>query len=173
MAIFRGVESVMTVYTVHEPPLRSGDSDSDPARFAFVRDGFYWGAFFFSVLWMLWHRLWLVLLGFVVVVAAVAVALGVLGATAWASAAVGLLLAILLGIEASTLRRWTLTRRGWTQLGVVVADDRELAERRFFDAWAAGAPSSPAPPLPSPPPARMMNTRDEVIGLFPQPGARP
>jgi hypothetical protein len=162
----------MTVYTVHEPPLRRADSDSDPARFAFVRDGFYWSAFFFSVLWMLWHRLWLVLIGFVVLVGAVAVALRVLGAAPWAGAAVGLLLAVLLGIEASTLRRWTLARRGWSQLGVVVADDRELAERRFFDAWAAGAPSSPALPMASPPPGRVMNTRDEVIGLFPQPGAR-
>ena len=163
----------MTVYTVHEPPLRRGDSDSDPARFAFVRDGFYWGAFFFSMLWMLWHRLWLVLIGFVVVVVALGVALGVLGASAWAGAAVGLLLAILLGIEASTLRRWTLTRRGWTQLGVVVADDRDLAERRFFDAWVAGAPSSPALPMPGSPSVRTMNTRGDVIGLFPQPGARP
>jgi hypothetical protein len=163
----------MTVYTVHEPPLRRGDSDSDPARFAFVRDGFYWGAFFFSVLWMLWHRLWLVLLGFAVVVAVVAVALGVLGASAWAGAAVGLLLAILLGIEASTLRRWTLTRRGWSELGVVVADDRELAERRFFDAWVAGMPSSSALPMPASTPVRMMNPRSDVIGLFPQPEARP
>jgi uncharacterized protein DUF2628 len=163
----------MTVYTVHEPPLRRGDSDSDPSRFAFVRDGFYWAAFFFSVLWMLWHRLWLVLLGFLVVVAAVVAALGVLGASAWAGAAVGLLLAVLLGIEASTLRRWTLARRGWSQLGVVVADDRELAERRFFDAWAAGAPSLSALPMPGPPPVRMMNPRSDVIGLFPQPGARP
>jgi Protein of unknown function (DUF2628) len=163
----------MAVYTVHEPPWHRGDSDSDPARFAFVRDGFYWSAFFFPVLWMLWHRLWLVLIGFVVLVAAVAVALAVLGASAWASATVGLLLAILLGIEASTLRRWTLTRRGWSQLGVVVADDRELAERRFFDAWAAGAPSSSTVPMSSPSSVRTMNTRDDVIGLFPQPGARP
>ena len=163
----------MSVYTVHEPPLGRGESDGDPARFAFVRDGFYWSAFFFSVLWMLWHRLWLVLISFVVVVVAVAVALGVLGASAWTSATVGLLLAILLGIEASTLRRWTLTRRGWNHVGVVVADDRELAERRFFDVWAAGAASSPALPMSSPPSLRTMNTREDVIGLFPQPGARP
>jgi len=161
----------MTVYTVHEPPLRRGESDADPARFAFVRDGFYWAAFFFSVLWMLWHRLWLVLIGYLLVVGAVAAALTVLGASAWAGPAVGLLLAILLGIEASTLRRWTLTRRGWSQLGVVVADDRELAERRFFDAWAAGAPPSPALPVSGPPAVRMTHTRSDVIGLFPQPGA--
>jgi Protein of unknown function (DUF2628) len=162
----------MAVFTVHEPPLRRQHSDGDPARFAFVRDGFYWSAFFFSVLWMLWHRLWLVLIGFVVLVTAVAVALAALGASSWASATVGFLLAILLGIEASTLRRWTLARRGWSQIGVVVADDRELAERRFFDAWIAGEPPSPLS-MASPPSVRMTNPRDDVIGLFPHPGARP
>ena len=33
------------------------------------------------------------------------------------------------------MRRWTLARRGWKNLGVVVGDDLEAAERRFFDAW--------------------------------------
>jgi len=162
----------MTVYTVHEPPLRRGESDVDPARFAFVRDGFYWSAFFFAVLWMLWHRLWLALLGYVVVAAAIVVAMTALGASTAAKVIVGLLLALLVGIEASTLRRWTLNRRGWTQLGVVVADDRDLAERRVFDTWAAGSPPS-GPAMASPPSSRAPNTRRDVLGLFPQPGPRP
>ena len=32
-----------------------------PERFKFVRDGFSWGAFLFGPLWMVRHRLWLVL----------------------------------------------------------------------------------------------------------------
>jgi hypothetical protein len=39
---------------------------------------------------------------------------------------VGLLLAILIGIEGSSLRRWGLERRHWTGLGVV---DKELERR--------------------------------------------
>jgi hypothetical protein len=163
----------MTVYTVHEPPLRRGESDVDPVRFAFVRDGFYWSAFFFAVLWMLWHRLWLVLLGYVVAAGAIVVAMTALGASTAAKVTIGLLLALLVGIEASSLRRWTLSRRGWTQLGVVVADDRDLAERRFFDSWAAGAPPSPSPAVASLPSSRVVNTRGDVLGLFPQPGSRP
>ena len=50
---------------------------------------------------------------------------------------VGLLIAILVGIEASSLRRWKLARRKFEQVGVVVADDLEMAERRFFDGWVA------------------------------------
>src|SRR5262252_3960949 len=127
-----GLEAMMAVYTVFEPPLRGQESESDPARFAFVRDGFYWSAFFFAVLWMLWHRLWLVLIGYLVVAAAMAGLLRLSGASGAASVLVGFLLALLVGIEASTLRRWTLARRGWKPVGVVVADDFELAERRYF-----------------------------------------
>ena len=58
----------MSVYTVHEPPLRAGAAASDVERFAFVRDGFSWWAFLFAPLWMLRHRMWLVLIGYVVVV---------------------------------------------------------------------------------------------------------
>ncbi len=44
-----------------------------------------------------------------------------------------LLIAILMGFEAASLQRWTLSRRNWRQLDIVVADDAESAERRFFD----------------------------------------
>jgi hypothetical protein len=81
------------------------------------------------------------------------------------------------------LRRWTLARRGWNNLGVIVADDVELAERRFFDAWSgqvwaaqnwAGQPGpapEPAPPAPAPGPTSP--AQPDVIGLFPQPGTQP
>ena len=54
----------MPVYTVHEPPMRGLPSVPDAERFAFVRDGFYFWAFLFAPLWMLWHRMWLVLVGY-------------------------------------------------------------------------------------------------------------
>ncbi len=60
----------MSVYTVHEPPLRGADASAEPERFVFVRDGFHWWAFLLAPLWMLWHRLWLVFVIYLVVVAA-------------------------------------------------------------------------------------------------------
>ena len=160
----------MAIYTVYEPPLRRRDTESDPTRFAFVRDGFHWVAFFFAALWMIWHRMWLVLLGYLVVAAALVVGLNLVGAPPAATAVVGFLLALLIGLEASSLRRWTLARRGWSNLGVVVADDPELAQRRFFDVWMANA----EPPAPTPPAGRRSHAaRADVIGLFPQPGAQP
>jgi hypothetical protein len=161
----------MAIYTVYQPPLRGADA-RHVDRFVFVRDGFFWSAFLLAPLWMLRHRLWLAL----ALYAAVAIAIGA-GAqffrlSAVITAAIAFVLSLLIGFEASTLRRWALARRKWTNVGVVVGDDLELAERRFFDAWiqdelpSRSAWPNPAPDLRSPAP-------NDVIGLFPQPGGRP
>jgi hypothetical protein len=155
----------MAVYTVHEPPRRTGDPLADADRVRFVRDGFHGWAFLLAPLWMLRHRLWLALLLYVLAVAALHGGLWVIDAPATAQAAVAFLVALLIGFEAATLRRWTLARRGWNNLGVVVGDDRETAERRFFAAWRG------APPPPAPPPSPAYRQESGVIGLFPQPGA--
>ncbi len=60
----------MAVFSVLEPPPRAKESAAAPDRFVFVRDRFNWAAFIFGALWMVWHRLWLVLLGYFVVIAA-------------------------------------------------------------------------------------------------------
>src|SRR5215469_5237754 len=134
----------MAVYTVHEPPPR-GASAPDPERFVFVRDGFSFGALLFGPLWMLRHRMWLVLLGYVLLVGALGWVSRQAQAPALVTASVDGLLALLIGIEAPTLRRFTLARRGFANVGIVVGDDLELAERRFFDAWIAKLGGEAAP----------------------------
>jgi hypothetical protein len=160
----------MAVYTVHEPPRRSDDVLAHTDRFAFVRDGFSWPAFLFAPLWMVRYRLWLALIVYLLVVFALGAATRVLGAGDWVLA-IGLLVALLVGFEASTLRRYGLARRGWKMLGVVVGDDLESAERRFFDAWAAGHVAHPAP-TPSASGPAVPTPSGPIIGLFPEPGAR-
>jgi hypothetical protein len=159
----------MSVFTVHEPPLRSEPAVPDPARFVFLRDGFYFWAFLLAPLWMLRHRLWLGLLFYVVTFAALQVALWGADATGPVRTIVAFLLALLVGLEAASLRRWTLNRRGWRNVGVVVGDDVEAAERRFFDAWVkrGDARAAPAPARTWVPPGE-----PEVIGLFPEAEAR-
>ena len=84
-------------------------------RFVFVRDGFSFWAFLLAPLWMLRHRLWLVLFGYVICRRAVASRLRAGSARRQRRAIVGTaLLSLLVGFEAATLRRWTLARRGWT-----------------------------------------------------------
>ena len=58
----------MPVYTVHAPTARTPIS-APTDRFVFVRDGFHFWAFLFGPLWLVWHRLWLALIGWIVAVA--------------------------------------------------------------------------------------------------------
>ena len=114
----------MPVFTVHEPPPRDGDDEAAAAdRFVFVRDKFSLWAFLFAPLWMLWRRLWIVLLLYIVVMAALQAGLWALGASSGVKFAVGVLVSLLIGFEASSLRRWTYARRNWISHGVVVADE--------------------------------------------------
>lgn len=159
----------MSVYTVHEPLPRKGETSADPDRFAFVRDGFYFWAFLFGPLWMLRRRLWLVTVLYIIVIAALEAGMWAVNAPGAARFVVGFLLALLVGFEAGSLRRWTLTRRGWKNLGVVVGDDLESAERRFFAAWSPL--SEPSARTPSQPHKLPKSDDSSIIGLFPQPGA--
>ncbi len=167
----------MSSYTVHQPPLVSGAAAVEPYRFVFVRDGFSWSAFLLTPLWMLWHRLWLALAVYLLMSAAIEAGLRALGASTFVLVLVGLLISLLAGLEAATLRRFKLARRHWRNIGVVTGDDLEAAERRFFDAWirqaAARRPAAPAPPTPSAAEGAVASAAapSGVIGLFPGPGA--
>jgi len=173
----------MPVYTVHAPIANhAGIAATD--RFAFVRDGFHFWAAVFGPVWLVWHRLWLALIGWVIAVIAIDVGMARLGAGGTAIFLADVMIALLMGFEASSIRRWTLSRRNWRQLDIVVAGNEEKAERRFFDRWAArqrflndqtavdrGAPPPtrdiPGQPFSKPPPL----PQNEIIGLFPEPGA--
>jgi hypothetical protein len=160
----------MPVYTVHEPPVKSG-TQADAVSTAFVRDGFHFWAFLFGPIWMIWRGLWLVTLLYFVFTAALGTLLYAFKIHGGAYFAIWFLVALLVGIEASTLRRWTLRRRGWKEIAAVVGDDLELAERRFFSASADGAMIKQAPvraPQSSGPMPRA--TAPDVVGLFPEPG---
>jgi hypothetical protein len=178
----------MSIYTVYEPPLKAHESAPDPERFVFVRDGFSFWAFLLAPWWMLRHRLWLALVCYVILAVALSVALRLIGTSATVAVIAGALFSLLVGFEAATLRRFGLARRGWRNVGIVVGDDVESAERRFFDAWAnktwanksgvnkswADQPSADGAPRTSSPAMGVPMARrpsSEVIGLFPQPGA--
>jgi hypothetical protein len=158
----------MAVYTVHEPPAKRYEQTSDPERFMFVRDGFSFWAFLFGPLWMLRHRMWLVLIGYIGVSAALELAFRLLGTLGAARVAIGFLLSLLIGFEAATLQRFTLGRRRFSNLGVIVADDMESAERRFFDSWVKSGGAAPRVVSPS----QRTAAASDVIGLFPQAGPR-
>jgi Protein of unknown function (DUF2628) len=165
----------MSVYTVYAPPLRAADTAPNPERFVVVRDGFSIWAFLFAALWMLWHRMWLVLLLYLVIGGVIEAALRYAGFSDWVLVAVAVALSFLVGAESSTLRHFTLERRGFRTVGVVSGDNLEMAERRFFDAWVRDGgrdrPDRGAPPASPPPPFPRAPQSSGVTGLFPEPGA--
>src|SRR4051794_6054274 len=109
----------MPVYTVHEPPRRDDDALAHTSRFRFVRDGFHFWAFLLAPLWMLTHRLWLEFIVYALIVGGITFALRRLGIAESAGLLIALLLAIFVGLEASSLLRWKFARRGFENLGVV------------------------------------------------------
>jgi len=165
----------MSVYTVHIPPSTRRGSASGPERFVFVRDGFSFWAFLLAPLWMLWHRLWLVFVGYCVLAIALQAGLQAIGASFAVRFTAGSLLALLAGLEAATLRRFTLARRGWTNAGIVVGDDIESAEQRFFNVWIGQNEHGPSRASAAAMPAAGRGlgatvSGSEIVGLFPEPG---
>jgi hypothetical protein len=174
----------MPVYTVHAPRGAGPEPFSATDKFVFVRDGFHFWAFVAGLIWLIYNRLWWALLGYVVLSVIGEVALSLLNVNIGVRFVVMLLFALLMGFEAASLRRWTLSRGKWRQLDVVVADNKDAAERRFFDRWTAqhnavndqwasdrgGPPPTrhvPGQPFSRPP----SPAQNDIIGLFPQPGA--
>jgi len=168
----------MSVYTVHQPPSRNAADSAATDRFIFVRDGFSWWAFLLTPLWMLRHRLWLVLTIYLLISVGIDAALRALGASVLSIALISAMISLFAGLEAGTLQRFTLSRRGWRNVGVVSGHHAEEAERRFFDAWVRQAPArqSAPPRAPGSWSAPRMTAdsltadRSGVIGLFPEPG---
>jgi hypothetical protein len=161
-----------TSYTVHLAPSKPG-RDSDTA-IQFVPDAFAPVAFVVPWAWFLWNRMWLTFLVYLVVMTAAFVALAWSGFPPPLRMAITFAISLLVGLEATNLKRRSLRWRGFHEVGVIVAANREEAERRYFAERAeaeatyrrpgpVSATSSPAIPASAHP-----------IGLFPEvdPGAR-
>jgi hypothetical protein len=157
----------MATYTLHVP------ADADPGdpdaleNAELVKDGFSWGAFVFTFLWFFWHRRWLV--GLAVLVAVVGLAF-VVQATPIGSGGgfvALLLLSVLIGLEASSLRRWGLRRRK-PLVDVVTASGRDEAEVKSFARWLEQSGSPRVPVRPAGAPIAPYRGPEPVIGLFPE-----
>lgn len=122
---------VMAPADLKDPVVEPHEAD----RLTFIPDGFSWSAFVLSVFWLLWHRMWLVLLGYLV---ATLVLQGAASFAGQPAALIALwLAALLLGLEGNGLRRWTMERRGWKLRGLVNAADSTEAELRYFSSLQA------------------------------------
>lgn len=161
----------MSTYVVMAPP-EFNDLAGDPLqsdRLAFVPDGFSVLAFLFSIIWMLVHRMWLVLLGYLGI--ALVVELLALAVSPEATAIAAFVVSILFGFEAQALRRWSLERKGWRVVGIVDGVNRAEAELRFLH--KAADHLAPEPVVqndlqrtsPTPTPIVPRVGRERVVGL--------
>jgi uncharacterized protein DUF2628 len=154
-------------YLVFEPQA-ANRTPEEAERVVFLREKFSWPALVFGPLWLVWNRLWLGFafwLGAVGLIAA-AIATSHLGAVA-ASFALSVP-SLILAFEATLLRQQKLVASGFREAGVVLAEDIEGAERRFFDGWLLREKAKPLPPSSLPPRPQPASS---VIGFFPDPGA--
>jgi hypothetical protein len=120
----------MRLYTIHVPTLkRTGPAVgvTGPDRLGAliegavpVKEGFCWPAFFFSILWALWHRLGL---GGI---------LTQLGADPVVQTVISVAIAVGVGFLANDLRRRNLARRGLSERAVVASPNGEGAVERYF-----------------------------------------
>jgi len=122
-------------------------------------------------LWILWHRLWLTLVWYVVFVLAVAW-IGRLVSQDVASI-VALLGTVLLALEANNIRRIALEKRDWEEIGASFGKNISEAEARFFaigpeqaDPLDRRAAMLRAAYAPEP---GHETTDEPIFGLFPEP----
>lgn len=173
----------MKTFLVFEPA-DGGRGVSAADRVVFLREKFHWMALFFAPLWLLWNRLWLGFLLWLVAEIALSFAIFSFGYEPQRVAPILWLPSLIVAFEGTTLLRRKLLRRGYREAGVVVAADLEEAERRFFADWS-GMPDKPevrpaAPRIPESQPLAPQNfapsvpplRQNTVVGLFPEPGGR-
>jgi signal transduction histidine kinase len=158
---------MVRTYTLHVPASAEPGDPEALEKAELVKDGFAWGAFLFTFLWFFWNRLWLAGLLVLVLVVGLLVAMQALRVDAGAAFLAQLLLSLLIGLEATSLQRWTLRRRK-PAVDLVAAASLAEAEAKSFARWlqatrpraGVGATAVPVMPLRAP---------DPVVGLFPNP----
>ena len=151
----------MTTYAVLAP--------NDPARSEFIPDSFSRAAFIFGPLWLLRHRVWRGLIGYVTILVLFTWALRWLQLPLISFSPVAALLGLYIGLEGQALRRAALERRGFRLTDIVVSPSRDHAETVYFSRWQNAAEAA-APPPPAAAPTRPAPRATDVIGLFPEAG---
>lgn len=172
----------MATYLVFEPA-DGVRTQANAERVVFLHERFSVFAFVFTPLWLLRHRLWLGFLVWLVLFIAITATGNLVGFGPYSALAAMYFPAFLFGLEGINLRARKLMRKGYRDAGVVIAEDIETAEQRFFETWKNAPASEPLksdyPYAPNAAPPAYPDTKlavapaeQQVIGMFPTPGQR-
>ncbi|MEZ5841679.1 MAG: DUF2628 domain-containing protein [Hyphomicrobiales bacterium] len=154
----------MTIYLAYSPSVASGDEADLADEVVFIKDAFSWGALIFGPIWLIANRMWLVLAGWLVVVAALSALDYWLGGPG--PAVVNTLFNLLFALEANNLKGWTLEKKGWQFLGVAAGHDQDESERKYFADWQRHKPDH----FKLQPATRKALAPRQIVGVFPTPG---
>ena len=168
----------MAFYTVLTPPHDPlVDAADQQGRTVFLKDGFVLSAFIFTGLWLLSKRLWLALVVFVAIWAAIGFGGRAIGINPMGVLMAQALIGFFLGLEGHAMLESKLLRQGWTLAGVIEGKDIDTVERRFFESLPGMSGAVPDAlsshsPLRAYPPSMTPQTTQGVLGLFPDAAAR-
>lgn len=151
----------MAIYTIHIPP------DGNPEKARFLSEDRNFLALVLPLIWLLWHGLWVELLGFVAIGMLIGFTAQSLGP--FHAVALTLLPGLFLFLEGNQLLRARLSRKGWIQQGIVEAGSAAEAEIRYFAAEAGPENArSPGHRAAQPVPASHPPSAVPGIGMFPE-----
>ena len=131
----------MRLYTLHVPAIEPGSVLPDGVRLnrqmaamVVIKEGFCWPAFFFSIFWTLWHRLWIVTLGLVAANLVISVLVFRIGTNEAVTIVVSFSIALMLGFMGNDFLRSKLRKHGYTERSLVMGRTAEAAVRRYLEA---------------------------------------
>lgn len=162
-------------YCAFAPPEGLPHTEEGADQLVFVKDGLIPIAVILPIVWMLFNRMWIPVFGYVTAMILVQVLLGAFSIPDDGIALVNALVSLYIGLEAGALRRWSLSRKGWTMVDVATGYDRLDCERQVFARWIDDEASDlieddrrREPSFGANLPAN--SGQDEVFGLFPDAG---
>jgi len=144
----------MRLYIILEAP------NGKPENVAFVREGFSYTAFLFTVLWALWHRMWVVGLFLFALSSGLTIAANFEVLGPGLASLIQFAIGVLFGFEARSLQLAALERAGFRRVGLIQASSQEAAELTYF------AGRSPVASASEPAPRRLRATSDDTLGIF-------
>lgn len=155
----------MTTYSIYLPPERPG---IDPERdFRLLPDGGSLFALILPLVWLIWNRLWIALLAYLLIVAALGLASPLLNPIT--VVILSGLPALYLYLEGKELIRRKYERAGWCYHGIVEADAYESAEMKVLTEGDLASD-----PVFIPPPSTALNAKmppraaSVQTGIFPE-----
>ena len=130
----------MRFYTLHVPAIEPGSASPDGGRLRRqmaavvpIKEGFCWPAFFFSLFWTLWHRLWTVALSLVIANLVISVLVFQIGTNEAVTIVVSFSIALMLGFMGNDFRRSKLKKQGFIERGHVIDRTAEAAMRQYLE----------------------------------------